>query len=47
MHMSIKMFDTEGGSTGADDDFAACGFTNIGAWIMGRTMFGPLRGPVA
>ena len=31
--------------TGVDDDFAARGFENIGAWIMGRNMFGPIRGP--
>ena len=35
----------EGGSTGLDDDFAARGFENVGAWIMGRNMFGPVRGP--
>jgi dihydrofolate reductase len=34
-----------GGSTGVDDDFAARGFANIGAWILGRNMFGPIRGP--
>jgi dihydrofolate reductase len=28
-----------------DDDFAARGFDNIGAWILGRNMFGPVRGP--
>src|SRR5688500_11342299 len=33
------------GTTGGDDDFAARGFRNIGAWIMGRNMFGPIRGP--
>jgi len=33
------------GSTGVDDDFAARGFDGIGAWILGRNMFGPLRGP--
>jgi dihydrofolate reductase len=33
------------GTTGADDDFAARGFNNIGAWILGRNMFGPVRGP--
>jgi dihydrofolate reductase len=32
------------GTTGIDDDFAARGFDNIGAWIMGRNMFGPVRG---
>ena len=35
----------EGGSTGIDDDFAARGFIDVGAWIMGRNMFGPIRGP--
>src|SRR5262245_53896115 len=34
-----------GGTTGVDDDFAARGFRNIGAWILGRNMFGPVRGP--
>lgn len=33
------------GETGLDDDFAARGFKNIGAWILGRNMFGPVRGP--
>jgi dihydrofolate reductase len=32
------------GETGVDDDLAAQGFENIGAWIMGRNMFGPVRG---
>ena len=32
------------GTTGVDDDFAARGFQNIGAWILGRNMFGPIRG---
>ncbi|HEY1392671.1 MAG TPA: dihydrofolate reductase family protein [Methylibium sp.] len=36
---------SDGGATGADDDFAARGFANIGAWILGRNMFGPVRGP--
>jgi dihydrofolate reductase len=35
----------EGGSTGVDDNFAARGESGIGAWIMGRNMFGPVRGP--
>jgi dihydrofolate reductase len=35
----------EGGSTGIDDDFAARGFVDVGAWILGRNMFGPVRGP--
>lgn len=34
----------EGGSTGVDDEVAARGTTGIGAWIMGRNMFGPVRG---
>jgi len=33
------------GREGVDDDFAARGFENLGAWILGRNMFGPLRGP--
>ena len=32
------------GTTGPDDDFAARGFDNVGAWILGRNMFGPVRG---
>ena len=35
----------DGGETGPDDDFTARGFEGIGAWIMGRNMFGPIRGP--
>ena len=35
----------DGGETGIDDDFARRGFTNVGAWIIGRNMFGPIRGP--
>jgi dihydrofolate reductase len=35
----------DGGTTGTDDDFARLGFENIGAWILGRNMFGPVRGP--
>ncbi len=35
----------EGGTTGEDDQFAARGFDNVGAWILGRNMFGPVRGP--
>ena len=40
-----KVHGQEGGTTGIDDDFAACGFHNLGAWILGRNMFGPIRGP--
>jgi dihydrofolate reductase len=34
----------DGGTTGVDDEFAARGFENVGAWILGRNMFGPVRG---
>ncbi|MBI3504369.1 MAG: dihydrofolate reductase family protein [Proteobacteria bacterium] len=34
-----------GGETGVDNDMAERGFENIGAWILGRNMFGPVRGP--
>jgi dihydrofolate reductase len=40
-----RMHGEEGGETGVDDDFAARGFETIGAWIIGRNMFGPVRGP--
>ena len=40
-----QMHGGEGGTTGVDNDFAARGFVNVGAWIMGRNMFGPVRGP--
>jgi dihydrofolate reductase len=33
------------GTTGPDDEFAGRGFKNVGAWILGRNMFGPIRGP--
>jgi dihydrofolate reductase len=39
-----RIFGRDGGTTGIDDDFVARGFANIGAWIMGRNMFGPIRG---
>jgi len=38
------MFGGDGGTTGIDDEFAARGTENIGAWILGRNMFGPIRG---
>ncbi|MBX3388568.1 MAG: dihydrofolate reductase family protein [Phycisphaeraceae bacterium] len=40
-----QMQNQSGGDTGGDDDIAAKGFENIGAWILGRNMFGPVRGP--
>src|SRR5881392_175209 len=39
------LFGKDGGTTGVDEDFAARGFQNVGAWILGRNMFGPIRGP--
>ena len=44
-HTHHQMSGKEGGETGLDDDMVARGFENIGAWIMGRNMFGPIRGP--
>lgn len=35
----------QGGDTGIDDDWAQRSFHHIGAWILGRNMFGPVRGP--
>jgi dihydrofolate reductase len=40
-----KMLGKHGGTTGIDNDFAVRGMTNLGAWILGRNMFGPIRGP--
>jgi dihydrofolate reductase len=40
-----KMHGQPGGSEGVDNDFAALSFENVGAWIIGRNMFGPVRGP--
>lgn len=42
LHEQLGM---EGGETGVDDDFAAKSMTGNGAWILGRNMFGPIRGP--
>ena len=43
--MQQTLFGNDKGSTGIDDDFIARGFENMGAWILGRNMFGPIRGP--
>jgi len=45
MHSEMLGGASKDGTTGIDNDFAARGFKNIGAWIMGRNMFGPVRGP--
>ncbi len=39
-----RMFGNDAGATGIDDDFISRGLPNIGAWILGRNMFGPIRG---
>ncbi|MDY6946524.1 MAG: dihydrofolate reductase family protein [Pseudomonadota bacterium] len=39
-----KMFGNDGGTTGIDDEFLARAMDNMGAWILGRNMFGPIRG---
>jgi dihydrofolate reductase len=38
------LFGRDEGTTGIDEDFAARSFENVGAWILGRNMFGPVRG---
>ncbi|MGA9963814.1 MAG: dihydrofolate reductase family protein [Terriglobales bacterium] len=40
-----KVHGQSGGTTGIDNDFAAQSFENVGTWILGRNMFGPVRGP--
>jgi len=40
-----KMYGQEGGSRGVDNNMAQKAFENVGAWILGRNMFGPVRGP--
>jgi len=42
-----KMHGQSRGSTGIDNEAAAQSFDNVGAWILGRNMFGPVRGPWA
>jgi dihydrofolate reductase len=44
-HFFRRMFGQEGGETGVDNGVAEQGFVGIGAWILGRNMFGPVRGP--
>jgi dihydrofolate reductase len=40
-----RMHGQGGGESGVDDAVAERGFAGIGAWILGRNMFGPVRGP--
>ena len=40
-----KMQGQSGGGRGVDNEMAAKAFENVGAWILGRNMFGPVRGP--
>jgi len=40
-----QMHGERGGDTGIDNDVAELGFAGFGAWILGRNMFGPIRGP--
>ncbi|MDW2983029.1 MAG: dihydrofolate reductase family protein [Rhodanobacter sp.] len=40
-----RMQGQDGGETGVDNELAEQGFAGIGAWILGRNMFGPVRGP--
>src|SRR5262245_7705526 len=40
-----RMHDLGDGETGIDNEMAELGFGGIGAWILGRNMFGPVRGP--
>ncbi len=40
-----KIHGQSGGTKGIDNDFALQSFENVGAWILGRNMFGPVRGP--
>lgn len=39
-----KVFNQDGGETGVDNEMAERSFENVGAWILGRNMFGPVRG---
>ena len=40
-----KIHGQSGGTHGIDNDLALQSFENVGAWILGRNMFGPVRGP--
>ena len=51
LHLAVELggaapvLGQDGGTTGVDDAFAVRGFENLGAWILGRNMFAPTRGP--
>ena len=44
-HWWQRMHGQDGGESGVDNRMADEGFTGVGAWILGRNMFGPVRGP--
>ncbi|MFT3897052.1 MAG: dihydrofolate reductase family protein [Thermomonas sp.] len=44
-HAFQRRHGLDGGETGIDNEIAERGFENMGAWILGRNMFGPVRGP--
>lgn len=43
--LHLREDDAAGTTSEIDERFAARGFENVGAWILGRNMFGPVRGP--
>jgi len=43
--MFRRMHGHDDGETGVDNRIAERGFADVGAWILGRNMFGPVRGP--
>jgi dihydrofolate reductase len=43
--MFRQMQGQQDGETGIDNDMMLSGFDGVGAWILGRNMFGPVRGP--
>ena len=42
---TFQKMQKKSGETGIDNDFSAKSMTGMGAWILGRNMFGPIRGP--
>jgi dihydrofolate reductase len=42
---AFRQMSGKDGTTGTDNDFVVLSFENAGAWILGRNMFGPVRGP--